>query len=1773
MGDTLSYVIKVDVEGNKDLDVVNKQIILADEYFEKLGKTMDRSLAKLNKNTAAQKKNSADLNQAMAIQVKTVADAISKNNALVSAKKNLALADSDYVGKIQKANDEIRKNNQLISKAALSQKNLSDSANKVTTSFSNQGRVISQMRNQINSFLSIYAAERFLNKMIEIRGEFELQSVALSAMLQDRQLADDMFAKVTELALQSPFKILDLNKSLKQLKAYRIENEELIPTLKTLGDVSAGLGVSMDRLILAYGQVKAATVLRGTELRQFTEAGVPLLDQLAQKVGEVKGELDKMGKSTVSVDRIFDMISKRQIPFEYIKEIFQDMTAAGGIFYDQQKIQAQTLSGQVSILADAYAKALNEIGKSNDSILKGGISGLRFLLEEYESVIGVIQTLVGVYGAYKAVLIATNAISKAQLVVSRATKIEWNLMTIAKNKNTAATVANTAATSANNAAMAINPWAAIAVAIALATSAIVAYSKHQKKLVKDAYAAIEPLERQTTALTKLKREINNNLTLEQSRLEVYQEIEKIDGASQINSETAELKDLNTALDENIKLSKAKQAIELEARLGEKAGGIRTLSFYDAKDNLAEAQKEVDILNNKLLLFSSNVQEQIRSFAEKGGDLGKIGADFWSDFLNEKDAEKAAIKLGETVDIAIKNTGLFKTAQYGGLGGEELLGNIFEPLKEAFEKAELGDLGKVTAEFESVKNLFDKESKDLEKSIDNLAKSMNLGPIQTSVLKSTYGITEAFSESGAVEKGFAKWKQVTKDMLSGMGELQSGIAPTVSDNFSEYIKNTLEQYEKVTDELKKYSSENIKATEFSVENETKLLSLRNQLNTSLEYRRKLESSSNKDSEAIKTSLENELLLKTEISQLEANQSGDLSKTFKTLKDTEKQLKAILDLWDIISGDAGKKALKIEKERLSLLKQTKSVYDQLVKSESATLASSDIKSIFGDQATKLGLDIDWKEDLNSKGYVNFLKTLKNKTKDASLKETILKEILKFEVGDVKDGVKNFYDSFSNAVSDYKEKFDFYRDLLGVTKDDEFALKIAFDTGETADLDSFLKKQVENLADNVLKKEDFGFELSFDNIKNNFEEVMNELPENFRKKFSDVVDEINESMQKVSIDAVKAIESYNKAIKESPTGEGVGFDISRIISDQQNNISKLTKLRENAERSIARVEDQELKSSLKKELSAIKKKEKEQIASYKRLASEKLAGLADDYIQEGLGDLTSILDDLNSATVSELSRLSDALEDFAVDEVNLAKKGLNKEQIQEFILLVNKLKLEWQDFVDSEKSTQNFESISAVLKGIESVVGNLGNELAESFAGAAVAIADAFSTISSDSSSTADQISGIISAAVAVGNIIADIKQDTFDDEARALNDAAKKNAERIQMEMTINRIIRDRAEIELNKSAFFGADYKESFKLAQQQLIDSQKVIDDSLAAIGEGITLSAEGTGEGLLGLSKATETFSFTLTELMNGSIETMSDFEEVMGTIFLDPLDLFGTGASAEAYENAFKNLTSGVEAALTSMGKTVADISDFSAEEWLDFLTILEEGGYIAEGGSQALVDSLQEGFEEYQAALDQMKEIISDLAGDLGTDLFDSIVDSIKNGTDAMEEFSKSINDVLTNLIRAEVIELFFRDIFDKLQADMQASFDPGGDQSWEDELLTFFASLGPAVGDATDFLEDWDAYMQGLGFDGLTGGNLPGLSEGIAGITEKTASLLASYMNTIREEVIRIGSNNKEILELANDSVAIISSQLTQLRMIQSNTSRMANVLDAVYDKGKKSLKVA
>lgn len=320
---------------------------------------------------------------------------------------------------------------------------------RTNTTMSSQSRIAGELKNQIANVYSIYTLERFVRGLYTIGGEFQKQRIALTSIIGDSMKAETIFNRIKDLAVVSPFQFKELASYAKQLSAYSIPYEELYDTTKRLADISAGVGVDMGRIILAYGQMRSAAFLRGQELRQFTEAGIPLVDELAKRFTVLENKV-------VSAGEVFDKISRKEVSFGMVKDVLWELTDEGGKFYNMQEALAESLAGKWSNLQDAWDVMMADIAEGNSGVLSDSLELLTDLMNHWEAVAAILGSLVGAYGFYKTAVIAVNAAHKAETAMRTITFI--TNLTRARQGLTAVTRAQAVAQWALNAAMKANPW-------------------------------------------------------------------------------------------------------------------------------------------------------------------------------------------------------------------------------------------------------------------------------------------------------------------------------------------------------------------------------------------------------------------------------------------------------------------------------------------------------------------------------------------------------------------------------------------------------------------------------------------------------------------------------------------------------------------------------------------------------------------------------------------------------------------------------------------------------------------------------------------------------------------------------------------------------------------------------------------------------------------------------------------------------------------------------------------------------------------------------------------------------------------------------------------------------------------------------------------------------------------------------------------------------------------------------------------------------------------
>ena len=406
----------------------------------------------------------------------TINQRITAYKNLQNAVKDLDRTEQGWQTNLQKLNAEIERQKRELAELGVSLDNTK-----------RQQRSLAEMATYLAKrmlvLFGINQIKNYVTHLVEIRGEFELQNKSLQILLQNKTKANELWEKTVSLAVESPFRVKELVSYTKQLAAYRIESDQLYDTTKRLADVSAGLGVDMQRLILAYGQVKAASFLRGTELRQFTEAGIPLLEELAKYFTEIEGK-------AIGVGDVFEMISKRMVKFSDVEAIFKRMTDAGGVFYNMQKEQAETLKGQISNLGDRIDLMMNDIGKAHDTMLKGTISVLGWVVENWKGFAWAIQLVVEAFAVYKVSAMIAAANTKTLGVAAAATsgifdKLKLSIQNIGKSIK----------------ALNINPWVLGITAVATVAYELWSAWDDNQKMLESINAELDKMREKVSKIT------------------------------------------------------------------------------------------------------------------------------------------------------------------------------------------------------------------------------------------------------------------------------------------------------------------------------------------------------------------------------------------------------------------------------------------------------------------------------------------------------------------------------------------------------------------------------------------------------------------------------------------------------------------------------------------------------------------------------------------------------------------------------------------------------------------------------------------------------------------------------------------------------------------------------------------------------------------------------------------------------------------------------------------------------------------------------------------------------------------------------------------------------------------------------------------------------------------------------------------------------------------------------------------------------------------------
>lgn len=1654
--------------------------------------------------------------------------------------------------------------------------------------------IVGQLRNEFLGLYSIYAAQNFLRAVVDIGGELENQKIAMASILQDEGKATTIFNQIKKLAVASPFGVMDLNQYAKQLSAYSIPYNELYDTMKRLADISAGVGVDMGRIILAFGQIKAAKFLKGTELRQLTEANIPMVDKLAERFSKLEGRI-------VSAGEVLDMISKKKVTFEDVKDVLWELTDDGGMFHNMQEVLSESVKSKWKNLADAIDIMLGDIAESMGSTLKWTAESLTTLAQNWKEVVPFITAATAAFGTYRAaVYIGTRAMGVANATLIKGTlaakqKTAADLV-MASNYRTL-TAAEKGLIASRN-AMTAAEWRALAVSGAL--------NKEQAlRLI---------------TLGRIKSgqagHITQLLNISKAELQVAMSAGKARVAMTMLSYG--IKQVGVALkgllfNPYMLLFTGFTAIaELWYKSGQKADEMNeriselTTRAQDGFKNLTkEAQKFADVDP-----FKANDASLISSIEEMKTAL-KDYSPVWADTFNETfktDDEGNTVKslaeqyillrnaLNDTKEAykllnAIRGTSEYANDATDGYFDESFSENIEDYIKAEKHIDKIIDrmagsyieyytaMQKVIAKYDdfakvaSGKSL--KEQLDIIKEYPKALASLNNElPFTGGYRDDIFQLRKAWKNSKRVFE-----EEVSPDMQSFISEYKSRLqaAGWNLNNLSDAqriaigldISSFLDQFKEMLVDIRKFLNGGILEKQFNIkinaeytETIQSLSDLQKKFNEATDGQFEAQIKVSTDSEKIiegvqkayKEAKETTNQLKPVLIKAGIDLSGigaidlsklpdwqkqivsDYKKAFDTMQAGEKGAKEIGFSLTDPNKDKSKKDAFAErlKERVNLLKEAYSEYKKWTDIVGKGEAASKVKEsgIFDSLFKgKEPVDIgNYRDELNK-----ILNQLDDKTKERrELKVSIRKVLLDIDANAMKEASDKAAKELERYVSDVSKKWDIYKQLVNAGASKKDASLYAFGV-----LSEYEKKS-EELAEKVTKKmKDKGVYIPLTFTEQEATESLGGKDSVLYKQFFSAWKEAKEAIEKDSLEVkLKEVTALNKY-----------KSIAEKIRDLSEKYAPLTGtfIGENNEL-VGNVEgmtpgQKALFTEYKEELAKLRGQLLELLPVWEQIFGDQTyksygqIQQASDYAQQ-------IID--NASVTKNKNGKPTAFTSWYLDEngkrIDVSGEYSQIEKLKKAIQDLYKAGLQKNPFATLIKNIRSlFSSGDKDEKGTIEKIAAIGESAAESaelvgnFAGQMSSMFDALGNegMADTMGNVQDAMSSIsnIGQGFAKGGIVGGI--------AAAAGEAVN----------WIGKIAQAHDK-KLDKAI-------EKSKLRAQQLQYIYEQIDGILERfLGSGTELKLVDAENDRTRLNQ------------LNNQIEAIRNKGKI--NIF----DLM----SLQKYKQEAEKLQ-----------KRVSAYDEGGAYGYQRAL--MQEQLSELEKQRQAEIDKKKTDdskVADYENQIAEMKQQIKDFAEETAESLYginlkdwasqlgDALYEAWQKGEDGAEAFKNKVadimGDVMNSILKISILEPAMQQLQKMLFGEDGMSGYFGKDFSLDEKELESIADYLMGVSEKTDdyysMLDKLNNYMEkkyGISMKEEEEDSGSGLSKGIQNVTENTANLLASYINAIRADVsVKREYVRRLVEELFPAYNVIAQAQLQQLTMIQINTAKNVEFVEEIRD---------
>lgn len=1652
--------------------------------------------------------------------------------------------------------------------------------------------IVGQLRNEFLGLYSIYAAQNFLRAVVDIGGELENQKIAMASILQDEGKATTIFNQIKKLAVASPFGVMDLNQYAKQLSAYSIPYNELYDTMKRLADISAGVGVDMGRIILAYGQIKAAKFLKGTELRQLTEANIPMVDKLAERFTKLEGRI-------VSAGEVLDMISKKKVTFEDVKDVLWELTDDGGMFNNMQEVLSESVKSKWKNLADAIDIMLGDIAESMGSTLKWTAESLTTLAQNWKELVPAIEAAVGAFGFWKA----------AMLVNSR--------LVVGEYKNISQTVlANKRLTAEKLRVEAAYRKLTVAEQQLIATSNKLTYADYEQmavsgQLTKNKLLQLVAMKRLTVAQAE-----SIALQAKMGRLDVSQ-ISHI-GAMNVGIRAlwGNLKNLGMVLKglapQFIVFAAASAIFELWYKSGQKADEMNeriselTTRAQDGFKNLTkEAQKFADVDP-----FKANDASLISSIEEMKTAL-KDYSPVWADAFNETfktDDEGNSIKSLAEQYILLRNA----------LNDTKEAYRLLNDIKGTSEHANEATDGYFDDSFlENINDYIDAEervnkiigrmsgsyieySTAMQKVIakhDDFAKAASGKPLkeQLSILKEYPKALASLNNELPFTGGYRDdifqlrkaWKNSKRiymeDVLPDMKDFLSGYKSRLGaagwdlNNLSDAqriaisldISAFFDTFEKMPKYMRDFFNGKILEDEFNIkinaeytEASQSFSDLQKKFNGATDGQFEAQIKVSTDSEKIiegiqkayKEAKETTNQLKPVLIKAGIDLSGigaidlsklpdwqkqivsDYKKAFDTMQSGEKGAKEIGFSLTDPSKNKSKKDVFAErlKERVNLLKDAYSEYkkwtDIVGKEEAAkkVIESGIFDSLF---RGKEPVDIEnYRDELNK-----ILNQLDNKTEvRRDLKVSIRKVIADIDANAMKEASDKAAKELERYVSDVSKKWDIYKQLVNAGASKKDASLYAFGA-----LSEYEKKS-EELAEKVTKKmKDKGVYIPLTFTEQEATESLGGKDSVLYKQFFSAWKEAKEAIEKDSLEVkLKEVTALNKY-----------KSIAEKIRDLSEKYAPLTGtfIGENNEL-VGNVEgmtpgQKALFTEYKEELAKLRGQLLELLPVWEQIFGDQTyksygqIQQASDYAQQII-DNASVTKNKNGKPTAFTSwyldengkRIDVSGEYSQIEKLKKAIQDLYKAGLQKnpFATLIKNIRSLFSSGDKDEKGT--IEKIAAIGESAAESADLVGN-----FAGQMSSMFDALGNegMADTMGNVQDAMSSIsnIGQGFAKGGIVGGI--------AAAAGEAVN----------WIGKIAQAHDK-KLDKAI-------EKSKLRAQQLQYIYEQIDGILERfLGSGTELKLVDAENDRTRLNQLNNQIGAIRNKGKTNIFDLMSlqKYKQEAGKL-QKRVSAYDEGG-AYGYQRAL------MQEQLSELEKQRQAEID---KKKTDDSKVADYENQIAEMKQQ-----IKDFAEETAESLYGIN--LKDWASQLG----DALYEAWQKGEDGAEAFKNKVadimGDVMNSILKISILEPAMQQLQKMLFGEDGMSGYFGKDFSLDEKELESIADYLMGVSEKTDdyysMLDKLNNYMEkkyGTSMKEEEEDSGSGLSKGIQNVTENTANLLASYINAIRADVsVKREYVRRLVEELFPAYNVIAQAQLQQLTMIQINTAKNVEFVEEIRD---------